>query len=193
MKCSAVTFYSRWFSHNWTSYCGCMYCHCSMMWGLKLYFCGFVCRKEQAVWDLKWKSLLFYQSMLICHQTCRQRYLSPLLLVQGRCVHTGTMYIVVIYGTSHNRELFYAHTYVCAPIRSMPVLLPVQRSYPYPYKWGCKPCCKPRPKHPVKVHVWAVISHRGRAKLCIFEEKMNPPLFISILRSSLLLFINEFF
>ena len=61
------------------------------------------------------------------------------------------------------------------------------------YKRQCKPYYKPRPKHPVKVHIWAGISHRGRAKLCNFEEKMNAPLFISILRSSLVLFIKEFF
>ena len=31
------------------------------------------------------------------------------------------------------------------------------------YKEGCKPFYKPRPKHPVKVHIWAGISHCGRA------------------------------
>ena len=61
------------------------------------------------------------------------------------------------------------------------------------YKRGCKPRYKPRPKHPVKVHVWAGISYRGRTKLCIFEGKMNAPLFISILKSSLLPFIKEIF
>ena len=30
------------------------------------------------------------------------------------------------------------------------------------YKRGQKPRYKPKPKHPVKVHVWAGISHRGR-------------------------------
>ena len=59
------------------------------------------------------------------------------------------------------------------------------------YKRGCKPRYKPRPKHPVKVHVWAGISHRGRTGLCIFEGKMNASLFISILRSTLLPFIKD--
>jgi len=49
------------------------------------------------------------------------------------------------------------------------------------YKRGLKPCYKPKLKHPIKVHVWAGISHRGRSKLCIFEGKMNAPLFVSIL------------
>lgn len=61
------------------------------------------------------------------------------------------------------------------------------------YKRGCKPRYKPRPKHPVRVHVWAGISHRGRTRLCIFEGKMNAPLFISILRSSLLPFIKDIY
>ena len=61
------------------------------------------------------------------------------------------------------------------------------------YKRGCKPCYKPRPKHPVKVHVRAGISHRGRAGLCIFEGKMNAPLFLSVLRSNLLPFLKQIY
>ena len=59
------------------------------------------------------------------------------------------------------------------------------------YNRRCKPCYKLRPKHPVKVHVRAGISHHGRTKLCIFEGKMNDLLFISILRSSLLPLIRK--
>ena len=61
------------------------------------------------------------------------------------------------------------------------------------YKKGCKPRYKPKPKHPLKVHVWAGISHCGKAGLCIFEGKMNAPLFVSILRSSLLPFIEDLY
>ena len=61
------------------------------------------------------------------------------------------------------------------------------------YKWGYKPRYKHKPKHPVKVHVRAGISHRGRTKLCISEGKMNAPLVILILRSSLLPLIKEIF
>ena len=39
------------------------------------------------------------------------------------------------------------------------------------YMKGQKPQYKPKPKHPVKVHVWAGISHRGRTNLCIFEGR----------------------
>ena len=59
------------------------------------------------------------------------------------------------------------------------------------YKRGQKPFYKPRPKHPVKVHVWGGISSRGRMTLCIFEGKMDATLFTSILTSSLLPFIRS--
>ena len=48
-----------------------------------------------------------------------------------------------------------------------------------------------RPKHPLKVHVWAGISLRGPTKICIFEGIMDAPVFIDILRATLLPFIAE--
>ena len=33
------------------------------------------------------------------------------------------------------------------------------------------PKLKPKPKHPIKVHVWAAISKRGATEVCIFEGK----------------------
>ena len=48
-----------------------------------------------------------------------------------------------------------------------------------------KPQLKPRPKHPIKVHVWAAISKRGATKVCIFEGKMNADFYIEILSRSL--------
>ena len=59
------------------------------------------------------------------------------------------------------------------------------------YKRGQKPRYKPKPKHPVKVHVWAGISHRGRTNLCIFDGKMNAALFVAILEKSLVPFIRN--
>ena len=41
-------------------------------------------------------------------------------------------------------------------------------------KNGQKPRFKPRPKHPVKVHVWA---RKGRTELCIFEGIMNAEMY----------------
>ena len=54
-------------------------------------------------------------------------------------------------------------------------------------KWRYKSRYKPKPK----AHIWAGISNRGRSRLTIFEGKMNAPLFISILRQSLIPFIND--
>ena len=58
------------------------------------------------------------------------------------------------------------------------------------YKKGEKPRYKPKPKHPIKVHVWAGISYRGRTSLCIFEGKMNAPLFVMILERCLVPFLR---
>jgi len=44
-----------------------------------------------------------------------------------------------------------------------------------------------RAKHPVKVHVWAGISMRGRTGICIFEGIMD----VEILQQTLLPFISE--
>ena len=59
------------------------------------------------------------------------------------------------------------------------------------YKKDCKPHYKLKPKHSLKVHVWVGIGQCGKAGLCIFEGEKNAPLFISILRSSLLPFIKD--
>lgn len=48
-----------------------------------------------------------------------------------------------------------------------------------------------RPKHPTKVHVWAGISRRGRAGICIFEGIMKKELYVDILEKSLLPFIQS--
>ena len=52
-------------------------------------------------------------------------------------------------------------------------------------KKGEQPVLKPRPKHPIKLHVWAGISRRGTTPIVIFEGIMNADLYISILQSPL--------
>ena len=52
---------------------------------------------------------------------------------------------------------------------------------------------KPQAKHTLKVHVWASISARGTTKICIFDQTMDAPLYIEILRGFLLPFIEEKF
>ena len=48
-----------------------------------------------------------------------------------------------------------------------------------------------RPKHPLKVHVWAGISLRGPTKICIFDGTMDAVLYVDILRTTLLPFIAQ--
>ena len=48
-----------------------------------------------------------------------------------------------------------------------------------------------RPKHPIKVHVWAGISMRGRTGICIFEGIMDAYMYIDILDKTLLPFLTE--
>ena len=40
---------------------------------------------------------------------------------------------------------------------------------------------KPKPKHPLKVHVWAGISRSGATKICIFEGIMQADLYCNII------------
>ena len=52
-----------------------------------------------------------------------------------------------------------------------------------------RPFC--RPKHPVKVHVWAGIGLSGRSGVYIFEGKMHACLYTEILDGTLLPFIHS--
>ena len=48
-----------------------------------------------------------------------------------------------------------------------------------------------RPNYPVKVHVWAGISLRGRTAICVFDGIIDAMLYTEILDSTLLPFIKE--
>ena len=50
---------------------------------------------------------------------------------------------------------------------------------------------KLRPKHPLKLHVWAGISRKGATPIVIFSGIMNADLYVTILRLGLLPFIRE--
>ena len=58
---------------------------------------------------------------------------------------------------------------------------------------GERPCSKPRPKHPIKVHVWAGIIKKGATGICIFEGIMDAPLYCEILQRILLPFLQRKF
>jgi len=49
----------------------------------------------------------------------------------------------------------------------------------------------PKPKHPLKVHVWGGISKHGPTELVIFEGIMDAVLYCQILETSLLPFIRN--
>ena len=50
---------------------------------------------------------------------------------------------------------------------------------------------KPKPKHPLKLHVWAGISRHGATKICIFDGIMDADVYCGILESTLIPFIRE--
>ena len=54
-----------------------------------------------------------------------------------------------------------------------------------PTKW------KPKPKHPLKVHVWGGISRHGATKICIFDGIMDADLFCNVLETTLVPFIRN--
>ena len=58
------------------------------------------------------------------------------------------------------------------------------------HRFGRKPRYKPRPKHPVKVHVWAGISWNGATKACIFGGIMDAEMYCRILDEYLVPFIE---
>ena len=58
-------------------------------------------------------------------------------------------------------------------------------------KKGQKPCYKPRPKHPVKVHVWAGISWNGATKVCIFDQIMDAEFYCGLVDKYLMPFIQN--
>ena len=47
------------------------------------------------------------------------------------------------------------------------------------------------PKHPIKVHVWAGISMRGRTGVCVFDGIMDADGYTEILRSTLLPLLRD--
>ena len=60
-------------------------------------------------------------------------------------------------------------------------------------KSGLKPRYKPRPKHPMKVHVWAAISKKGRSGICIFEGCMDAVAYVNLLEQTLIPMIEALY
>ena len=68
-----------------------------------------------------------------------------------------------------------------------------QLHYSTPLHWLSTHTHTHRAKHPVKVHVWAGISKRGRTGICIFEGTLVKELYVDILDQTLLPFIRDVF
>ena len=58
-------------------------------------------------------------------------------------------------------------------------------------KKGVSPKLKPKPKHPLKVHVWGGISCRGATPICVFTGTMVSDIYTKILSDHLLPFIQK--
>ncbi|KAK3104734.1 hypothetical protein FSP39_008937 [Pinctada imbricata] len=56
---------------------------------------------------------------------------------------------------------------------------------------GVLPKRKPKPKYPLKVHVWAGISKKGKTEVCIFKGIMDAKLYVKIIEETLLPFIRN--
>ena len=52
---------------------------------------------------------------------------------------------------------------------------------------------KPKPKHPLKVHIWGAISKKGAAPVVIFTDNLNAVRFGKIMEASLIPFVRSKF
>lgn len=113
-------------------------------------------------------------------------------------IYRGSAYCQLIRDVNKVKRLEFASTYLHDTFDDAifsdetTVQLETHRRHCY-RKIGEKPRLKPRPKHPVKVHVWAGISKKGATGVCIFEGRMDARLYCDILQQTLLPFLEEKF
>ena len=109
-------------------------------------------------------------------------------------VYRGSAYCQLIHQENKEKRLNWACTFLHNSFDNViwndetTVQLETHRRFCY-RKEGEKLRPKPRPKHPIKVHVWAGISKQGATQVCIFEGIMAAPLYCEILQRTLLPFI----
>ena len=138
------------------------------------------------------------QSILASHNI----YVSLTTIVRCRIqlgwTYRGSAYCQLIRQVNKRKRLQWAQTYLHDSFENViwsdetTVQLETHRRHCY-RKAGKKPHPKPRPKHPIKVHVWAGISKQGPTEVCIFEGIMAAPLYCEILQRTLLPFIEKTF
>ena len=81
----------------------------------------------------------------------------------GICIHLHVEFVILSNG------IMYIHACVC-PLHTIITTL-----------FSCH-----RPKHPIKIHVWAGISMRGTTRLILFDGIMDAELYVRILEKALL-------
>lgn len=138
------------------------------------------------------------QAMLAEHRI----YVSLCTIVRNRSqlgwIYRGSAYCQLICDVNKQKRLEFATTYLHDSFDDViwsdetTVQLETHRRRCY-RKEGERPRLKPRPKHPVKIHIWAGISKQGATQACIFEGIMDAPLFCNILEQTLLPFIQAKF
>ena len=52
---------------------------------------------------------------------------------------------------------------------------------------------KPKPKHPLRIHIWGVISMKGATPLIMFTENLTAVRFAKILEAGLIPFVRSKF
>ena len=102
-------------------------------------------------------------------------YVSLATIVRNRIelgwTYRGSAYCQLIRDANKVKRLDFARTYLGDSFDNViwsdesTIQLETHRRHCY-WKEGQK---KPRPKHPIKVHVWAGISKKGATKICVFE------------------------
>lgn len=129
-------------------------------------------------------------------------YVSLATIVRNRLelgwTYRGSAYCQLIRHANKQKRLDWATTYLHDSFDNViwsdetTVQLETHKRYCY-RKQGEKPSAKPRPKHPVKVHVWAGISKKGATSVCIFDGIMTATLFCEILEKTLVPFLQSKF
>ena len=113
-------------------------------------------------------------------------------------IYRGSAYCQLIRNVNKEKRLTWARTFLHDSFDNViwsdetTIQLETHRRFCY-RKDGEQPRPKPRPKHPLKVHVWAGISKQGATQVCVFEGIMAAPLYCEILQRTLLPFIHEKF
>ena len=141
-------------------------------------------------------------TQLQCILASREIYVSLATIVRNRrqlgWIYRGSAYCQLIRHTNKVKRHEWAQAHLNDDFSDViwsdetTVQLENHRCFCY-RKDGEKPRPKPRPKHPIKVHVWGGISKKGATAVCIFEGIMAAPLYCEILERTLLPFLQQKF